>query len=220
MNFRISCPIPATFLGCGLLAVDSGGGARRRAQPATDSASDSKRIVTYRIIANDKLGVHVFQEPDLSLTVRVDAKGDISLNGLSDPVHVAGMTTSEAQSRIERAYIEARYLVHPQVTLTLDETAPRRVSVQGYVKQPGVYDLPIETATTQIDLISRAGGFADTGKGTAVKVTRTLPDGSQTVFVVDADDVMKGREKDRAKIEEANMVLEPGDIIYVPEKII
>jgi hypothetical protein len=31
---------------------------------------------------------------------------------------------------------------------------------------------------------------------------------------------MKGREKDKSKVESANMVLEPGDLIYVPERII
>ena len=37
---------------------------------------DARRTLPYRIITNDRLGVHIFQEDDLSLRMaRVDAKG-------------------------------------------------------------------------------------------------------------------------------------------------
>jgi polysaccharide export outer membrane protein len=221
MILRLFARLKSPVLRAGgvLLAALLASAPAARAQAAVDPGADSKRVLPYRIIVNDRLGVHVFQEDNLGLTVRVDAKGDINLN-LVGSVHVFGMTLPEAQAAIEKAYRDARYLVHPQVTLTVEETAPRRVSVQGYVKNPSVYDLPIETATTLIDMIAKAGGFADSAKGTAVKLTRVLPDGTIKVFEVDADDVMKGRERDKAKIEQANMVLEAGDIIYVPERII
>ena len=31
---------------------------------------------------------------------------------------------------------------------------------------------------------------------------------------------MKGRIKDKDRVQAANMILEPGDVIYVPERII
>jgi polysaccharide export outer membrane protein len=186
------------------------------AQPAP---SGEKRAVTYRIITNDRLGIHVFQEDDLTIVSRVDAKGDVNLN-LVGPVYVWGKTLSEAQRLIEDAYRTGRFLVHPEVTLTVEEYAPREVSIQGQVKSPGRLSLPIETATTLSEVVSRAGGFTDTAKGSAVRVTRILPDGTTKVFEVDVEDVMKGKEKDKSKVEAANMVLEPGDLIYVPERII
>lgn len=178
-----------------------------------------KRTVPYRVITNDRLGVHIFQEDDLSLVARVDAKGDINLN-LVGAVHIWGLTLPEAQKAIEDAYRDGKYLGHPQITLTVEEYAPREVSIQGQVKNPGRVSLPIETATTLSEIISRVQGFTDTAKGTAVRVTRILPDGTTRVFEVDVEDVMKGKEKNKAKVEAANMVLEPGDIIYVPERII
>ena len=102
----------------------------------------------------------------------------------------------------------------------MEELAPREVSVQGQVKIPNRYSLPIEAATTLAEVISRAGGFTDVAKGTAVRLTRILPDGSTKVYEIDVDSVQKGKEKNKAKTEQANMLLEPGDIIYVPERII
>ncbi len=182
-------------------------------------AAESKKTLPYRIITNDRLGVHVFQEDDLGITARVDAKGDINLN-LIGQVHVYGQTLEEAERAIENAYIDGRYLRHPKVILTVEELAPREVSVQGQVKIPNRYSLPIEAATTLAEVISRAGGFTDVAKGTAVRLTRILPDGSTKVYEIDVDSVQKGKEKNKAKTEQANMLLEPGDIIYVPERII
>jgi len=61
-------------------------------------------------------------------------------------------------------------------------------------------------------------GFTETARGTAVKVTRTMPDGSTKVFTLDVDSAIKG--KDKSTSGDAAFVLEPDDIIYVPEKII
>ena len=163
--------------------------------------------------------MHIFQEDDLSLTARVDAKGNINLN-LVGNVHVFGQTLTEAERTIENAYRDGRILRHPEVTITVEESAPREVSVQGQVKNPNRYNLPLETSTTLSEIISRAGGFTDVAKGTAVRLTRILPNGTTRVFEVDVEDVMKGREKDKAKVEAANLLLEPGDLIYVPERII
>jgi polysaccharide export outer membrane protein len=188
-------------------------------QQSATPPSEPKRIVPYRIITNDRLGVHIFQEDDLGITARVDSKGDMNLNMVGE-VHVAGQTLEDAERTIEAAYVAGQFLRNPKVTLTVEELAPREISVQGYVKSPGRYPLPIETATTLVDMISKAGGLQDTAWGTRVRVTRIMPDGGAHVFEVDVDGVMKGKIKDKDKVQAANMILEPGDVIYVPERII
>jgi len=208
---------PALRLGCCILFA--AGSLAPFARGQAPAPPDSRRTSPFRIITNDRLGVHIFQEDDLSLTARVDAKGNINLN-LVGNVHVFGQTLTEAERSIEIAYREGRILRHPEVTITVEESAPREVSVQGQVKNPNRYSLPLETATTLSEIISRAGGFTDVAKGTSVRVTRILPDGATRVFEVDIEDVMKGREKNKAKVEAANLLLEPGDLIYVPERII
>ena len=170
------------------------------------------------IIANaDRLRITVYQEEDLSVFARVDAKGTVNLP-LVGEVIVAGNTVSQAQHVIEQAYRDDHYLKKPQVTINIEEYAPREVSVDGKVRNPGRYPLPIEANMSVLDLVTKAGGMTDTAKGTAISVTRISADGKKTVFTVDVESLLKGR--DRAKATDNSLTLQPGDIVYVPERII
>lgn len=172
---------------------------------------------SYTIANTDRLRIAVFQEDDLSVIARVDAKGAVNLP-LVGEVPIAGKTVSEAQALIESAYRDGRYLKKPQVTINVEEYAPREVSIDGKVRNPGRYALPIEASMTVLELVTKAGGFSDTARGTAVSVTRLTPDGKKTVFTVDVESLIKGR--DRARATDNSLLLQPGDIVYVPERII
>jgi polysaccharide export outer membrane protein len=187
-----------------------------RAQSAGNAAPAT---LSFKIITNDQIGVHVFGEEDLTTVQRVDAKGEINCI-LINQIRIAGLTIAEAQRVIADAYKNGQYLLHPIVTLSVEGLAPREVSVQGMVKSPGRFDLKIESGTTLLDIISKAGGFTDTAQGKSVKLTRVEADGTPHVFTIDVESVMKGKEQDKEKIKEASMLLEPGDVIYVPERII
>jgi len=73
---------------------------------------------------------------------------------------------------------------------------------------------------TVLDLVTRAGGFTDTAEGTAVRVTRILPDGSTRVITLDVESLIKGKGNAKSNGENSALVLEPDDIVYVPERII
>lgn len=182
-----------------------------------EPAVDPRKALVYRIATNDSLRVGVFQEPDLDMIARVDMKGTVNLP-LLGPVRIVGLTIPEAQRTIEDAYRDGRYLRNPQVTITVEVYAPREVSIQGQIKSPGRYVLPIEQTMTVLELVTKANGFTDTAKGTAVSVTRIKPDGTKEVFTVDVESLIKG--KDRAKATDNSFILLPGDIVYVPERLI
>jgi polysaccharide export outer membrane protein len=184
---------------------------------ALAAASPSAPPPAYTIALTDRLRIAVYQEEDLSVIARVDAKGCVNLP-LVGEVAIAGKSVSDAQRTIEVAYREGRYLKNPQVTINIEEYAPREVSIQGMVRNPGRYPLPIEASMTVLDLVTKAGGLTDTAKGTAITVTRLTPDGEKKVFTVDVDSLTKG--KDRAKATDNSLQLQPGDIVYVPERII
>ena len=174
-------------------------------------------VLAYKITLTDLLRIDIYQEEDLRTMSRVDAKGKINLP-LVGEVQVAGLTVSDAQKAVEAAYRDGRYLRTPQVTINVEAYAAREVSIQGQVRSPGRYPLPIETSMTVLELVTRAGGFTDTAKGTAVNITRVTPDGKKQVFTIDVDSLLKG--KDRANINDNSLMLEPGDIVFVPERII
>jgi polysaccharide export outer membrane protein len=188
--------------------------------PAQTSSSTggSRKGLIYRIRTSDKLGIQIFQEPELATICRVDAKGTVNLK-LIDEIRVFGLTISEAERAIEKAYRDGRFLRKPEVTITVEEYAPREVSIQGMVKAPARYTLPPEATMSVLDLVTKAGGFTDTAQGSAVRVTRVLPDGSTKVFTVDIESLIRGKGS-KAKREDNTLLLEPDDIVYVPERII
>jgi polysaccharide biosynthesis/export protein len=177
------------------------------------------RSKAYNIRATDKLRITIFQEDDLSTVSRVDSKGTVNLP-LVGEISVRGMTLDEAERVIANAYKDGRFLRNPEVTVAIEEYAPREVSIQGQVKSPGRYPLPVESTMSVLDLVTKAGGFTDTALGTAVRVTRILPDGSTRVITLDVESLIKGRSNAKTNGENNALLLEPDDIVYVPERII
>jgi len=187
--------------------------------PAPARAEDSAKTQNYRIRATDKLSIRVFQEDDLTTICRVDAKGTVNLP-LVQEVRVYGQTLNEAERTIEKAYRDGRFLRNPEVTVAVEEYARREVSINGQVKNPGSYPLPVEATMSVLELVTKAGGFTDTAQGTAVRVTRIQPDGSTKVITIDIESLIKGKGNAKANGESNALLLEPDDIVFVPERII
>ena len=184
----------------------------------TTPAKPEKKYVAYKITRGDRLAVSVLGEPDLRIGgLRVEAIGTVSLPLIKD-IRLVGLTIAEAQDAIASAYRTGRFLRDPQVNVTVEEYAPRTVIVSGKVNIQGRQEIPPDSEFTIKELIFKAGGFGDTARSSAVKVTRTLPDGTVKIFTLDVESAIKGRSNATSK--DADFVLEPDDTVYVPEKII
>jgi len=188
-----------------------------RADSAQAGKAPAKQAIVYKIRTGDKLSVRIFQEDELSSQPRVDSKGTINLPLIQEN-RISGMTVNEAERFIEATYREGRFLRNPQVTIIVEEFAPQQVTIGGQVKLPARYPLVADQAMSLLDLVGKAGGFTDTARGTAVRVTRILPDGSTFTQIFDVESILRGRKDARA--EDSSLVLEPGDIVFVPERII
>jgi polysaccharide export outer membrane protein len=210
VNFLLKTLMAGAMIAAALLPA--------RAEDAGSAASAARQKI-YNIRATDKLRITIFQEDDLSTLCRVDAKGTVNLP-LVGEIQVRGLTLSEAERAIENAYRDGRFLRKPEVTVAVDDYAPREVSIQGQVKNPGRYPLPIESTMSVLDLVTKAGGFTDTALGTGVRITRILPDGSTRVITLDVESLIKGKSNAKTNGENNALLLEPDDIVYVPERII
>lgn len=188
------------------------------AHAQSGNPADAKKAYVHRLQLADRVRVAVYQEDDLTVVVRIDARGMINLPLLGE-LNIGALTVPEAQDTIQRAYREQRFLRNPQVTLSVEEYAPREVSIHGQVRSPGRYSLPNESTFTVEELVTKAGGLNDIAKGSAVTVRRTLPDGTVQTFTVDVESIIKGRRND-PKAAESNILLLPGDIVNVPERLI
>jgi polysaccharide export outer membrane protein len=111
--------------------------------------------------------------PDVSQSSRVSREGFIWLPMIGQ-IHIAGLTTSEAQGAIAGKYKDGQFLKNPQVSVNITDYASEGVSVLGEVTKPGIY--PIVTARTLLDMISTAGGLTPMG-GSHVTVTHRASPG-------------------------------------------
>jgi len=177
----------------------------------------NKKTYIHTLALADRVRIAVYQEEDLTSLTRIDARGRVNLPLIGE-IPIGGLTVIEAQAAIENAYKDGRFLRNPQVTVSVEEYAPREVSIQGRIRNAGRYTLPIESTLTVVELVTKAGGIDDIGKGSAVTVTRILPDGTKKVFTVDVDSVIKGKKD--TKTDDSTLLLQPGDIVYVPERLI
>lgn len=186
------------------------------ANPAVRSSSSSSQIpVSSRkseepLLANSniKLGigdlieVSVFGVPDLATKVRISGSGDIYLP-LIDYVHVADLTTDEAQELIEKRLEEGGYVRGPHVSIFVDESASQAVTVVGEVTRPGPY--PAIGDRRLFDLISAAGGLTDKAGRSVTIEHRGDPD-HKVVLQLSAN---------LAEDTENNVDVLPGDTIIV-----
>lgn len=168
----------------------------------------------YRLFVRDLLRITVFGEDGLDVQRRIDGNGMVSLP-LVGSVALQGLTIAAAEEKIRQTYIAKEIFVRPQVSVSVAEYVAREVSVIGQVKNPGKFPLPIEVNSVQIvDVISQAGGFTRLGRADSVRVSRKAADGSEQSFSVDVQRMFNGRGG------VSPFLVYPGDVVFVPERIL
>jgi protein involved in polysaccharide export with SLBB domain len=167
------------------------------ALPALGSAQTPARdlsLSNYRLGSGDVITVEVLGEEDLKRDhIRLSDAATISYPILGE-IRLSGKTVGELE-RIIREGLRGRYLVNPQVTVTINEY--RNFYINGQIKKPGGY--PYVPGLTVIKAVSIAGGFNE----------RAAQD---KIFIV--------RENDPAHKRmpvELNVAVYPGDIVTVEE---
>lgn len=124
----------------------------------------------YLIGPFDKLKVDVFGAPDLSSEVQADASGRISVP-LVGTVDAAGKTPAELAAAIADG-LRGRYVRNPQVTVNLRETVSQVVTVDGEVKEPGLY--PVIGRMSLMRAVAVAKGATEFARLEDVVVFRTV----------------------------------------------
>lgn len=186
------------FIGAGLLASCSGPrmdiDQMTAARPVDLETAPvaAANPAQYRIGVGDKLDVRVFQVEDLSFEeLVVDTSGNIQLP-LIGAVRGAGRTAGEMSSDIAER-LAARYLRDPQVTVTIKEAASQKITVDGAVTKPGVYEM--RGSTSLLQAVAMAEGPTRVADLTKVAVFRSV-DGRRSVAVFDLSAIRQGRASD------------------------
>lgn len=159
-------------------------------------------VASYPIGPQDTLIVEVFDVPALGATVQVENSGIIVLP-LIGQVTAAGKTPDQL-SHIIAAELDQKYLKHAIVTVTVKDAASQKVTVDGEVTQPGLYEIgPHTTLSQAVALAKGPTTVADTHE---VAIVRVTPAGRQAK-VYDLADIRDGKTVDP--------FVQPGDTVVV-----
>lgn len=177
-------------------------------QQAPDDYGDINRQVTEGLARvglgpGDVFEVSVYGEPTLSGVHRIGPDGAIHFP-LVKRVVVEGMTTSEIAEELQ-ARLRDGYLRDPSVSVLVKEYNSKKIFVLGQVVRPGTF--PFTAKMNIVEAIALSGGLKETANGNYVIVTR----GEQRI-PVPVNRITEGKA--------ANLNLQPGDIVFVPDKLL
>lgn len=184
------------FLGLAMLAGCGGGRGGPVPYNVTNfGVPDAPTVSTleegYKIGPLDTIKVSVFQVPDLSGDFEVDLTGNVALPLLGN-VKAVDLTTAELDERLTQQ-LGAKYLQNPDISVGIKSSTRRIVTVDGSVRNPGVF--PVSGPTTLLQVIALAKGTDENANPRRVAVFRQL-EGKRTAAAFDLTSIRRGEMED------------------------
>jgi len=180
-----------------------------RTEASTDVVRSLNRYTRdYLLQPGDQIEVSVFRVPDASRTVTIRSDGRVSLPIVRD-IQAAGRSIPELTAELELSM--AARLINPEVSINVLNPRDARVYVLGEVARPG--PIPFRTVATAAQAIADAGGITRSGSQTQVALVRLENDGFLTGRALKSID--SGDTAFYVALQQ--MVLQPGDLVIVPE---
>src|SRR5258708_19304473 len=153
----------------------------------------------------DTVRISVFQNPDLATEARISERGSINFPLIGEVV-IGGLTAGDAEGRIAQQLSRGKFVVRPQVNLSVLQVRSRQVSVLGQVGRPGRYPLD-DVSSNLTDVLALAGGINPSGDDNVVVMLNRNGKPARTSIDVPA----MYRTGDMSH----NVRLQNGDVIYV-----
>jgi polysaccharide export outer membrane protein len=156
------------------------------ATPITGPATD------YRIGLFDQLSISVFGVKDLAISaIQVDAVGQIQLP-LIGSVHAQGRTVKELSDEIAKR-LDEHYLRDAQVSVSVAVSANQKITVEGAVTDPGVFQIPGRMSLLQALAMSK--GPTNRANLKNVAIYRDV-DGKRTQLLFNCEQIRTGKAED------------------------
>ncbi|HXV24507.1 MAG TPA: XrtA/PEP-CTERM system exopolysaccharide export protein [Alphaproteobacteria bacterium] len=193
----------ATLLAFALSLTACAGG---KQPPELDAAAAQEQL--YRIGPGDLLRVFVWGNPGLTDTVPVRPDGRISIPLIED-LQVADKTPTEAARMIEERL--AAFVEDPLVTVIVTEFVgpfDGTVRVVGEATEPK--SIPYRAEMSLLDVMLEVGGLTEFAAGNRARLIRETG-GERNEYRVRVGDLI--RDGDIS----ANVQMQPGDVLIIPE---
>ncbi len=159
----------------------------------------------YTVGEGDVLDINVYENEDLTTTVRVTANSTIRVPLIGE-ISVTDMTVSQVSLKIETLLADG-YLVNPQVDVFIKEHRSKQAIILGLIESPGQYEL--RGKITFLEFISKAGGLTSDAGSTATIKRINKSDKKKETIVVDLERLIKKGETS------LNILIQDKDSVYI-----
>jgi polysaccharide export outer membrane protein len=175
----------------------------------SDTNQEKEIVVSEFILGvGDEVELTVYRHDDLNKKVRIPPEGKNTFPLIGD-VQTKGVSIHQLREKIKDAL--SVYIVDPQVSLEITSFKGQKIFILGEVHNPGVYQ--IDTPTTIIEAIAKAGGYTIDGKYNSVMLIRG---GLEKPELKRLDLKKTFASGDMSQ----NIFLKSGDVVYVPRTFI
>jgi len=211
-----SGPVAKSLLTLGLVgatvsACTSTGG-RPELPPAAYVANKELPGEEYVIGPLDQLNIFVWRNPELSSKVQVRPDGRITTPLVND-MSAVGKTPAQLADDMKKALGE--YVKNPIVSVIVENfsgTYSQQVRIVGATEKPA--SIPYRANMTLLDAMIAVGGLSQYAAGNKARLVRyDRASGKQSEFSLQISNLLKKGDSS------ANVRLEPGDVIIIPESM-
>jgi len=189
-----------------------GGGDLKSLPPAAFVAAKEQPGEEYVIGPMDQLSIFVWRNPELSAKVQVRPDGRITTPLVND-MPAVGKTPAMLADDMKIAL--STYIQDPIVSVSVETpmgTFSQQIRVVGATGKPA--SIPYRANMTVLDAIIAVGGLSETAAGNRARLVRyDRATGRQQTYALKLGKLLKDGDAS------ANVRLEPGDVIIIPESM-
>jgi polysaccharide export outer membrane protein len=204
--------LPIALAASALSACGGGSGGRPELPPASYVAKREVPGEEYVIGPLDQLNIFVWRNQELSAKVQVRPDGRITTPLVSD-MPAVGKTPAMLAADMKKAL--GQYIKDPIVSVIVENfsgTYSQQVRVVGATEKPA--SIPYRANMTLLDAMIAVGGLNQYAAGNKARLVRhDRETGKQTEFALQISSLLKKGDS------RANVRLEPGDVIIIPESM-
>jgi polysaccharide biosynthesis/export protein len=182
------------------------------AAAASGAASEQQVSENYIIGALDEITIFVWRNQELGANVQVRPDGRITTPLITDMI-AAGKTPAQLADDIRAAL--AQYIQEPLVSVMVNRpqgTFSQQIRIVGATERPAA--LPYRANMTLLDAMIAVGGLSEFAAGDRARLVRTdRATGQQRQYDLRIASLIRRGDM------RANVRLEPGDVILIPESM-
>lgn len=176
-------------------------------EPVTFALEDG-----YKIAPMDTLKITVFKMADLSGEYQVDLTGRISMPLLGE-LKAVDMTTAELDAVLTEKFGQ-KYLQSPDVSVGIKSSTRRNVTVDGSVRQPGIFQ--VDGPMTLLQAVAMARGADENANTKRVAIFRQIK-GKRVAAAFDLVSIRRG-QMDDPPVYAGDIIMVDGSAIKAAQK--